>query len=172
RHPGAGPPLAAFAAGVAGQGGPLNVVASWLASKPTGASLPIDNDLSRRPHKHFVADNTTPNREAIRLMVLEWDRPLLPRNGEVRVGLRFHDNPLSPTLGRPQVRVSWSPYRPSNPTFRLWEPLPVRGWDNGELRFRAPDVNFRFVVIRVQLHDAADASESSPLMGEIHGCVV
>jgi outer membrane protein assembly factor BamB len=182
RDPRNEPPMTAFAAALATLGGPLpgsganGVVATLLAAKPTGVSLPIDNDLSRRPSKFFVADNFTINREAIRLMVLEWDRPILPRNGEARVGLRFLDSPLSPTLAKPEVRVSWSPYVPSNPLHRLWQPLRVIEWKNGietgELRFTAPDIDFQFVVIRVEIAEAGDTRGVSLLTGEISGCVV
>src|SRR5205823_12102483 len=104
RDPRNEPSLAAFAAGTAALGRPFDVFTTWLSTKPSGVSLKIDNDLTRRPHKHFVADNTTANREAIRLLVLEWDRPIFARNSEVAVGLRFLDSPLTPTLTRPEAR--------------------------------------------------------------------
>src|SRR5206468_3442006 len=75
-----------------------------------------------------------------------------------------------------EVRASWSPYTPSNPIYRVWKPLKVNGWTNGlergELRFTAPDIDFQFVVVRVQIAEAGDDTERSLLSGEISGCVV
>src|SRR5207247_873542 len=77
--------------------------------------LPVDNDLTRSPNKFFVADNTTPDRAAIRLMALEWQKPVFARGAETRVSLRFLEKPNQATLRQPVARMSWSHYDPSNP---------------------------------------------------------
>lgn len=138
--------------------------------------LPIDNDLTRWPNKHFVADNTTINRDAIRLMALEWQKPIFPRGSEAVVSLRFLESPYAGTLQKPTVRMSWSRYDPSNPVARVWQPVKVLGWTNsrqaGELRFQAPDLAFTFVVLQVQIFDAASPSGDTPFTGEIAGCII
>jgi len=138
--------------------------------------LRVDNDLTRTPHKLFVADNTTADKDAIRLMALEWQRPAFAAGEEAAVALRVLEAPGKTTLQRPEARVSWSSYRPSNPLARIWEPLKVVAWtngrDKGELRFIAPRIEPGFVVFRVEVFDAATPEQDSPLGGEIPACVL
>jgi len=143
---------------------------------PDDLFLTVDNDLSRAPHKFFVADNTTGDKDAIRLMALEWQRPVFSRGQEARVSLRLLETPEKTTLQKPEARVSWSKYQPSNPLARVWQPLPVLGWDNGrnsgDLRFKVPDVDFSFIAIKVEIGDAAQPDLATPLYAEMVGCVM
>jgi outer membrane protein assembly factor BamB len=142
---------------------------------PAEFFLTVDNDLSRSPHKFFVADNTAGDKDAIRLMALEWQRPVWSRGQEVRVALRLLEAPDKTTLQKPEVRVRWSKYQPSNPVARIWNPLPVVAWTNGrnagELRFQAPD-QLGFLAIQVQIVDAAKPDQATPLSAEMVGCVI
>src|SRR5262249_13286436 len=170
------PPLAAVAAGAVGAGDPISTFVRVVTGRSKAATLPVDNDLTRSPHKFFLADNATPDPGAVRLLALEWQKPVFPRNEEARVSLRFLENTTLATIRKPEVRMSWSAYQPSLPTARVWQPVTVLGWTNGhdagELRCRTPDEPFRFVVFRVQVVDAEDPSADTGLMGEIEGCIV
>jgi outer membrane protein assembly factor BamB len=170
------PPPAAVAAGAATAVEPIATLARVLAGRAKTAALPVDNDLSRAPHKFFLADNATADPWAVRLLALEWQKPVFARNAEARVSLRFAENGAPLTVRRPEARVSWSAYNPSLPTARVWQPVPVLGWDNGRdagaLRFRAPDEPFRFVVFRVQVIDADRPDADTGLAGEIEACII
>ena len=137
--------------------------------------LPLDNDLARRSHKFFLADNSQEDPGAVRLFVLEWDQPVFVRGQEATVGLRLLETAGKERFAGATVQVDYSRYQPGDPAGRTWEPLSVTGWQNGrergDLRFRAPDVPFCFVVLRVGLRSAG-ASGWSPLHGEIAACVV
>jgi outer membrane protein assembly factor BamB len=138
--------------------------------------LPVDCDPGRTPNKFFVADNTAADKDSIRLMALEWPRPVFSSGGAIAVSLRLLEAPGKPSLEKPEARVSWSRYNPSNPLERFWQPLSVLGWTNGrergELRFRVPEIPLAFVVFHVEVVDAAAPDQLSPLWGEIEGCVV
>lgn len=155
---------------------PVKFVASH--EKPTDDTffLPVDNDFSNLPHKFFLADNSSGEKDAIRLMAMEWAPPVFPRASETSVQLRFLETTGKETLKQPQVRMSYSVYDPSAPAARNWFPLEVLGWTNGresgELRFRVPDVNFCYVTLRVQIFETGDKSYASPLTGDIPGCIV
>jgi outer membrane protein assembly factor BamB len=170
------PPAVALAVGAIGAIDPMATVARVITGRSKSVSLPVDNDLTRSPHKFFLADNATPDAWAVRALALEWQKPIFARGAEARVALRFLENSAPPTVKKPEARVSWSVYNPSLPTYRVWKPLTVLGWTNGreagELRFRAPDEPFRFVVLRVQVVDADNPTVETGLMGEIEGCVI
>src|SRR5262249_48456183 len=120
-----------------------------LGKPPQDFFLAIGNDLSRRPHKFFLADNTTADEKAVRLLALEWNNPVFPQGEEAEVSLRFLEIPGSAGLQEPEVRVDCSPYAPSNPIFRLWTPVEGVKWTNGReegpLRFRCPQGPSGFV---------------------------
>ena len=153
--------------------------------------LPVDRDLSKNPNKFFLADNTTGDPEAIRLLALEWDRPVFARGGLATVSLRFLETAGKATVRNPVVRVAYSPYRPSSPDERRWieigesEPLgqeseaestraPARGvsWSKGLLRFPVPDLPYDFYVFRAMILDAGSKDSWSVLQGEFMACVV
>jgi PQQ-like domain len=136
-------------------------------------ALPVDTQPDKLPGKFFVADNTTPDRDAIRLLALEWQDPAFPRNQDVTLSLRFLQTPDKITLQKPEAHVSWSSYNPSQPLARVWHTLPVREWTkDGGLRFLTPDIDFQFIALRVQVVDAGSAEAPTPLSAEILGCIV
>ncbi len=121
--------------------------------------LPVDNDFSSLPYKAFVADNTTADPEAVRLLALEWASPVFERGGEAEVSLRLLESTNRPALRQPTIRVACSPCNPSLPTWRDWRDLEVLAWRNdrvrGSLRFRVPDLDADFVFFRVRVEDGA-----------------
>ena len=137
--------------------------------------LLVDSDFSRQPYKYFLADNSLPDKDAIRLMALEWSDPVYQRGAEAAVRLRLLETPTK-GLKNPQVRMSYSLYRPSNPVWRDWQPLKVGSWkngrDDGELRFQVPDATLGYVVIRAEVIEAEDPTRSTALQGEIEGCII
>ena len=143
---------------------------------PKDFFLPVDLDAAGTPNKFFVADNTAGDKDAIRLMALEWPRAVFPGGKEVRLSLRLLEVPGKTAPQKHTARVSWSPYNPSNPLERFWQPLDVLAWNNdprqGELRFRAPQIPMAFVVFKVELVDEAAPAAATPLYGEIPACVV
>jgi outer membrane protein assembly factor BamB len=54
--------------------------------------LPVDSDLTRRPRKYFVADNTGERPADVRIMALEWDNDALTAGATAAVSVRFADN--------------------------------------------------------------------------------
>jgi len=143
---------------------------------PEDFHLPVSSDLSYRPNKFFLADNTTGDPDAVRLFALEWEHPVLRRGGQVTVGLRLLQTKDNPTVNSPTARVQWSPYDPTNPRSRVWKPVEVLKWTNdrqrGELTFRAPDVPPGFYVLRAQVIDGESDRSLTPLAGEIRAAVV
>lgn len=143
---------------------------------PADFFLPVDNDLTKRPHKYFVADNTLGPPEQIRLLAVEWDEPVFPRNQPAKVYARLLETTGQAPLADPQVRMDYSLYNPSLPTARDWKPVPVTAWNrdvaSGEVTFQTPDIPFAFVVFRLQVFAAADASPLSPLSAEMFGSVI
>jgi outer membrane protein assembly factor BamB len=143
---------------------------------PEAFSLPVDTDLSKYPGKFFVADNTSGDRDAIRLLALEWQQPVWTRGQEAGLSLRLLEAAGKATLKKPEARVSWSKYNPSQPLARVWQPLAVKEWSNGRdqgsLRFQAPDTDFQFIALRVQVVEAGAAEVPTPLQAEVLGCVI
>ena len=131
---------------------PLAFVAGFEKPDPN-MTIAIDPDSSRLPHKFFVADNTTGDKDAIRLVAFEWNPPIYERGGEGIVSVRLRQSPNRPSLSQPEVRAEWSPYRPSNPAARSWQPVEVLDWqaggDRGPGRFRVPDVPFQYAVFQI-----------------------
>jgi hypothetical protein len=170
------PPAATVAIGTVAAIDPVATVARVITGRSKSAALAIDNDLTRAPHKFFLADNGTADPGAVRLLALEWHKPIFERNADAEVALRFLENSTPPTIRNPDVRMSWSAYAPALPTARVWQPVTVLGWTNGRaagvLRFRTPDEPFRFVVFRVQVIDADNPNADTGLAGEIEGCII
>ena len=138
--------------------------------------LSVDNDFTRMPFKHFVADNRGTDPEAIRLLAVEWDHPVFERGREGRLALRLFETPGKITLPSPEVRVEISSYSPSLPTARSWKPVEVLGWENtrekGVLRFRVPEVDPGFVAFRVQVFNKGDPQPTTGLAAEVLAAVV
>ena len=138
--------------------------------------LSIDNDATKRPNKFFVADNTSGDKEAIRLLTVEWDSSVFARGSEGRLAVRLLETPGKQTLKQPEVRLSYSPYKPSSPAARDWKSVQVIDWKNdatdGTLRFQAPDIDFQFVMLRVQIFDHEDSNLMTPLFAEVAACVI
>jgi outer membrane protein assembly factor BamB len=143
---------------------------------PEDFFLSVDNDFSRHPYKFFVADNTTADKEAIRLLALEWGPPIFARGDEATIQLRLLETAGKAPLKEPEARVSYSLYHPSNPVSRDWHKAEVLSWKNGresgELKFRTPDLSFGFVILRVQVFEKGDASQTTTLSGEIQACII
>lgn len=154
---------------------PLEFVAGHEKPDPT-LSIAIDPDAGKLPHKFFVADNTVGEKEAIRLVAFEWNQPVFERGGEGGVSVRFRQSPSHPSLTQPEVRAEWSPYTPSNPAARTWQPVEVLDWqaggDRGPVRFRVPDVTFQYAVFRLAVCERGDTKPFPPLSAEIHGCII
>ena len=113
---------------------------------PEDFFLSVDNDFSRLPYKFFVADNTTAEKDAIRIMALEWGPPIFARGDEAAIQLRLLETRGKRPLKEPEARVSYSLYHPSNPVSRDWHAVDVLSWKNGresgELKFRTPNLSF------------------------------
>ncbi|MFM9197651.1 MAG: hypothetical protein ACKOWG_18320, partial [Planctomycetia bacterium] len=154
---------------------PLEFVAGHEKPDPNLA-IAIDADAGRLPHKFFVADNTTGDNDAIRLVAFEWNAPVFERGGEGIVSVRLRQSPGHPSLAQPEVRAEWSPYQPSNPAARVWQPIEVLDWqaggDRGPVRFRVPDVPFTHAVFRLAVCERGDTKPFPPLSAEIHGCII
>ena len=154
---------------------PLEFVAGYEKPDPN-LSIQIDPDASKMPNKFFVADNTAGDKEAIRLVAFEWNAPIYERGGEGVVSVRFRQSSDHPSLTQPEVRAEWSPYQPSNPMARSWQPVDVLDWqaggDRGLLRFRVPDVPFQYAVFRLAVCDRGDTKPFPPLSAEIPSCIV
>ncbi|MFM7289737.1 MAG: hypothetical protein ACKO6B_00715, partial [Planctomycetia bacterium] len=154
---------------------PLEFVAGHEKPDPNLA-IAIDADAGRLPHKFFVADNTTGDNDAIRLVAFEWNAPVFERGGEGIVSVRLRQSPGHPSLAQPEVRAEWSPYQPSNPAARVWQPIEVLDWqaggDRGPVRFRVPDVPFAHAVFRLAVCERGDTMPFPPLSAEIHGCII
>ncbi len=137
--------------------------------------LPVDSDFSRQPYKYFLADNSTADKQAVRLLALEWSEPIYPSGTQATVRLRLLETP-DKGLKKPQARMSYSPYRPSNPAWRDWRPLAVSSWkngcDEGELQFQIPDRALGYVVFRAEIIESDDPARSTSLVGEIEGCII
>lgn len=147
-----------------------------IGEPPEEFYLEVDNDFTRLPNKFFLADNLTAQRDAVRLMALEWNDPLFVRGSEATVALRLLQSPEHTSLAQPVVRMDWSPYTPSQPLARDWRTVEVLRWNNdprhGELAFRVPDAAFGFVALRVQIFASDDPRSTSSLAGEMVGCIL
>ncbi len=142
-----------------------------VGTPPEDFFLRVDNDFSHRPFKSFVADNSTDDPAAVRLMAVEWDAPVFTRGADSAISLRILETTGKETLKNPEARLDVSVYFPSLPSYRLWKPVQVLGWQNGRedgvLRFKAPDQAPGFCVIRVQVFEKGDTRSSSALAAEI-----
>jgi outer membrane protein assembly factor BamB len=147
-----------------------------VGTPPPDFFLGIGGDLSRRPHKFFLADNTGGDEQAVRLLALEWNTPVFPEGEEAEVSLRFLEMAGRPGLKEPEVRIDCSPYQPSNPLYRLWTPVEGALWKNGRdegpLRFRCPRGLSGFVVFRFQVFEKGDPLPITRLSGEIPGILI
>ncbi len=130
-----------------------------IETPPEDFFLPLDNDFTALPHKALVADNTTDNPAAVRLLALEWPSSVFERGGVAEVSLRLLESELPEKLRQPLASMVYANYDPSLPTRRDWQPVEVLGWENGHergsLRFRVPEAGGDFVVFRVRIEDSA-----------------
>lgn len=137
-----------------------------------GFFLRVDNDLSKRPNKFFLADNTTKDPKAIRMLALEWDRPVYERGSTQTVALRFLQSADKSTVRQPAVRMAFSVYNPSSPDRRDWTDVGPVKWADGQLSFPVPDVDYNFYMFRAMILDAGSKDSWSPLSGEWPACIV
>jgi len=134
--------------------------------------LPVDTDFSKHPFKFFLADNTTKDPYAVRLMALEWDRRVYEKGETVSVALRLLQTPDKQTIKAPAVRMAYSPYLPASPDERHWFDITGATWKNDVLTFTVPDLPYDFYDFRVTIHEAGSKETDSPLAGEFLACVV
>ena len=143
---------------------------------PEDFFLPVDNDLTKRPHKFFVADNTLGPSEQIRLLAVEWDEPVFARAQPAKLFVRLLETPGQPPLSNAELRMDYSLYDPSLPTARHWRPAQVLSWQrdlaSGEATFQTPDIPFAFVVFRLQVFADDDTRPLSPLAAELYGSII
>ncbi len=146
-----------------------------VGKPPDDFFLLVDNDFSRRPFKAFVADNSTADPAAVRLMAVEWDAPVFTRGAESAIAMRILETAGKETMKNPEARIDVSVYEPSLPTYRLWKPVEVLGWQNGRedgtIRFKTPDLPPGFCVFRVQVFEKGDARSASALAAEIQAYI-
>ena len=118
-----------------------------------------------------------PDKDAIRLLALEWSDPVSSAVAEAAVRLRLLETP-GKGLKNPQVRMSYSPYRPSNPEWRRWQPvsgsqLEERPRSRANCDSRFPTRRFGLCrVSRRGLRSRRSDSRATSLEGEIAGCVI
>ena len=134
--------------------------------------LSVDPDLSRNPHKFFLADNTTADPHAVRLMLLECGKPIFTRGEPATLALRFLDTPGKQTIKEPVARMSYSPYLPSSPDERHWRGIGDVAWADGTVSFRVPDLGYGFYFLRVMVFDRASKQSVSSLSAELFACVI
>ena len=173
--------------GLRGAIGNVSLCCDWLTFSPTLESirftaglgeppedffLAVDNDLSKNPNKLFLADNTTKDSHAVRLLAMEWEHPVFESGQPVTVALRFMDTPGKTSVVKPVVRLSSSPYNHRNPSERKWRFFESAEWIDGKLTFNVPEVEFGYYLVRVAVHDADETTSVSPLSGEIFACVI
>jgi len=143
---------------------------------PEDCYLNVSNDFSRRPYRFFLADNTTDDPYAVRMMAVEWDTPVFTRGQTVEISMRLLETKDKETIEDPVVNMSWSTYEPSLPTSRTWNPVKVVSWQNGHeegvLQFEVPDQGFGFYIFRTQIFDKSDPSLTTPLESEIHCSII
>ena len=70
---------------------PLRFTAGFGLPSPT-FGLPVDPDITRRPQKYFVADNTGANPADVRLLAIELDSYVLTAGETATVSLRYKEN--------------------------------------------------------------------------------
>ncbi|MFT5129885.1 MAG: hypothetical protein ACI8W8_003514, partial [Rhodothermales bacterium] len=135
-------------------------------------ALSLDRDLSRSPHKYFLADNLTANTDAIRLLLGEWEKPVLESGQTGQIRLRLSQSPDQSSVEEPVARVAISAYRRESPAGRDWQPVTVRDWSDGTLSFDLPDLPFGFYVLRIQVDDAKNSQPTASLSFEIPSAIV
>ena len=143
-----------------------------LGKPEEGFFIPIDNDFSRSPNKFFLADNTTKDPQAVRLLALEWGHPVFTRGTKAQVALRVLETPGKLTVAKPVARMWYSRYNPSSPDQRQWLPMAAVQWAQGQLSFTVPDVPYDFYFVRATVLDEQSRDSVSPLSGEFFACIM
>jgi len=143
---------------------------------PEDFYLNVSNDFSKSPYRFFLADNTTDDLDAVRMMAVEWGTPVFTRGQLASVSMRLLETKGKETIHDPVVKMSWSAYDSSLPTSRVWNPVKVVSWQNGLdqglLQFEIPDQAFGFYIFRTQIFDKNDPSLTTPLESEIRSAII
>ncbi len=151
---------------------PIVFKAGYGNQKDQELELIVDQDLSKRPNKYFLADNLTENIDAIRLVLGEWDSPIFESGTTGNISVRLKQSRENISIKEPTVQMSISEYHQSNPAGRYWKPIEVLSWSDNIVKFKVPQSNYGFYILRVQVTDKLNVEPKPSLSFEIESAII
>jgi len=151
---------------------PIVFKAGYGSQKDQDLELSVDQDLSKRPNKYFLADNLTENTDSIRLVLGEWNSPIFESDTTGSISVRLKQSKDHISIKEPTVQMSISEYHQSNPSGREWKPIKVLSWSDNIVNFTVPQSDYGFYILRVQVTDKQNVEPTSSLSFEIESAII